>query len=381
MSADIAAQRQRERIVQAVKDAIYEGFPAPSKGNGTRGVKTASQRAAEVVGVTPQRVHETLYQERRAGREPGWQDIADRAKRADPEQPWLERPNLPSGEVPINELIEGLTQRSDRLLQAHAARSWFKIKLLAEGPFGIAWLGDPHLDSPGCNWRLVRRDVDIIRRTEGLFAANAGDSVDNWWGRLLNLKGKSFVTDEEAYRLVEWLIQEIGEEKWVVWLLGNHDTKNDASHVWKRICRNLIHMDDWQARFCIVPPNGREFKVWAAHSFSGHSMWNPLHGAQKHSKFSGTMAHLMIQGHHHEWALYESEDPHTHRTYWLAKARGYKFADDHGEHHGYFPQTEGAAIVSIINPDATTNAGFVRCFPDLEEGADFLTYLRRKKAA
>src|ERR1700740_992135 len=380
MSADIKAQADRERTIQAVKDAIYEGYPPPSKS--TRGgQKTAFQRAAEVLGISTDKLNARLYRMRRAGEEPNWQDIAQRAKRADPAQPWLERPKLPSGDVPISELIQGLTERSDRLLQAHSARSWLKIKMLQDGPFGIACLGDPHLDSPGCNWRLVRRDAEIIRRTEGLFAANCGDSIDNWWGRLIGLKGKSFITDEEAWRLVEWLIDEIGEEKWVVWLLGNHDTKNDTGHLWKRICKNLVHMDDWQGRFCIVPPNGREIRVWAAHSFSGHSMWNPLHGAQKNAKFSGTQAHLMIQGHHHEWALYNSEAPYSHRTYWLAKARGYKFSDDHGEMHGYFPQAEGATIVSIVNPDAPTEAGFVQCSPELESAADYLTFLRRKRAA
>ena len=381
MTADVAAQAERHRVIDAVKTAILEGCPAPSKSNSRHDGQTAYQRAAEMLGMRPQKVTEIISRARKMGEVPDFGDIAARAKAADQDQPWIERPQLPSGEVPIGELIDALTQRSDRILGAHAARSWFKVKVHAHGPFGVAWLGDPHLDSPGCNWRLLRRDVEIIKRTEGLFAANCGDSIDNWWGRLMALKGKSFVTDEEAYRLVEWLIDEIGEDKWLLWLLGNHDTKNDAGHLWKRICGNLVHMDDWQARFSLVPPNGRECNVWASHSFSGHSMWNPLHGGQRAAKFSGGKAHLLIQGHHHEWALYNSEDPHSHRTYWLAKARGYKFADDHGEHHGYFPQAEGATIVSIVNPDSSTEAGFVQCFPELESAADYLTFLRRKAAA
>jgi hypothetical protein len=379
VSADSAAQDKRHRVVEAVKQAIHEGFEPPSKGNARHPERAATNRAAEILGLPRARITETLHRARRLGEEPNWADVTRMARTAaDPGQPWIERPNLPSGDVPISDLIDGLTSRSERLLSAHAARAWFKIKVNAQGPFGIAWLGDPHLDSPGCNWKLVRRDVDIIRRTEGLFAANCGDSIDNWWGRLIALKGQSFVTDEDAWRLVEWLIDEIGEEKWLLWLLGNHDEKNNAGHLWKRICKNLVHMDDWQARFCVVPPNGREFRVWAAHSFSGHSMWNPLHGGQKASKFSGAKAHLYIQGHHHEWALFNTEEPHSHNVYWLAKARGYKFSDDHGEHHGYFPQSEGATIVSIVNPDAATEAGFVQCFAELESAADYLTFLRRK---
>lgn len=381
MTADLNAKEFRLRVIDSVKQAIVEGCEPPSKAHGRHPEKSPYNRAAQILGIDRKQVVSAVSRARKNGEEPDWQDVAQRAKVARGETPWLEKPNLPSGDVPIDELIEGLTQRSRRILGAHAARSWFKVKVHAHGPFGVAWLGDPHLDSPGCNWDLLRRDVAIIKRTEGMFAANCGDSIDNWWGRLMNLKGKSFVTDEDAYRLVEWLIDEIGEEKWLLWLLGNHDTKNDAGHLWKRICGNLVHMDDWQARFCIVPPNGRECRVWASHAFSGHSMWNPLHGSQRAAKFTGGKAHLLIQGHHHEWALYNSEDPHSHTTYWLAKARGYKFADDHGEHHGYFPQAEGATIVSIINPDSPTEAGFVQCFPELESAADYLTFLRRKAAA
>lgn len=381
MSADDQARELRNNVVDAVKSAVIDGFPPPSKTNSRATGQTAYQRAAERLGLPETRITQIMSRVRKRGEEPDWQDIAARAKQASKGQPWIEKPHLPDGEVPIGDLVEQLTQRSERLLGAHAARSWFRIKVHADGPYGVAWLGDPHLDSPGCNWSLVRRDVRIIRETEGLFAANCGDSIDNWWGRLIALKGKANVTDEEAYRLVEWLIDEIGEEKWVVWLLGNHDTKNDATHLWKRICGNLVHMADWQARFSLVAPNGREFNVWAAHSFSGHSMWNPLHGGQRAAKFSGGKAHLLIQGHHHEWALFNTEDMHSRRVYWLAKARGYKFADDHGEHHGYFPQSEGAAIVSIINPDATSEAGFVQCFADIQAGADYLKFLRRKAKA
>jgi hypothetical protein len=379
-TADTLSRTERRLLIDAICNAIREGFPPPSRSN-KPGVKTAYQRAAEVLGKSDRQVVEGIYRARKLGEVPDWSDIAARTKLAEPETPWIERPNLPSGDVPIGDLIEGLTQRSDRLLAAHSARSWFKINVRAKGPFGVAWLGDPHMDSPGCNWRLLRRDIDIIKRTEGLFAANCGDSIDNWCGRLIALKGKSFVTDEEAWRLVEWLIQEIGEANWLLWLLGNHDSWNGTEHLWKRVCKNLIHMADWQARFEIVPPNGRGCKVWAAHSFNGHSMWNPLHGGQRAAKFSGGKANLLIQGHHHEWALFSTENHDSKSIYWLAKARGYKFADDYGEHHGYFPQDGGASIVSVIDPDSPTEAGFVQCFPDLEAGADYLAFKRRKAAA
>ena len=62
----------------------------------------------------------------------------------------------------------------------------------------------------------------------------------------------------------------------------------------------------------------------------------------------------------------------------LFKARGYKFVDSYAENLQFFPQESGAAITVIIDQDATAEAQIMRCFPDLEEAADFLSWKRQR---
>jgi len=137
-------------------------------------------------------------------------------------------------------------------------------------------------------------------------------------------------------------------------------------------------MEEWQAKFKLVFPNKKECRIWAAHDFPGHSMWNTMHGAQRAAHMKEE-AHLYICGHTHNWALHQEESASREFVYWLARARGYKFMDDYAEKLGHFSQDNGAAILTIIDPDAASQAGFVQCYADVEHGADVLTYMRSRK--
>lgn len=290
--------------------------------------------------------------------------------------PGLKFPDIPSEDMPIDGLIDYLENRFRKEKQNADAKKWRRIQVQDRGPFGVAWLGDPHVDNHGCNWPLLRRDVGIIKNTPGLYAANAGDTVDNWTGRLLKLKGSNPVTDHEAWRLAKWLIDELSGH-WLLFVLGNHDLWDEGGRILRSITKNVIDCDDWQAQVVLVTPGGMEFPVWLAHSFKGSSIWNPAHGPMRMAKLSGR-ACLYIQGHHHEWTLHQEEDAEKGVTFWAAKARGYKWNDHYAAVHGFPEQQEGAAIVSIFNPDSRTAAGAVQCFADIEAGADYLTWLRSR---
>ena len=87
-------------------------------------------------------------------------------------------------------------------------------------------------------------------------------------------------------------------------------------------------------------------------------------------------AHLYVAGHTHNWALHQEEAASRQFTYWLARCRGYKFIDDYAELLGHSPQEGGASIVSILDPNSTTESGLVQCFADVDQGARYLTWLR-----
>ena len=89
-------------------------------------------------------------------------------------------PDLPSSELPAEQLIEQACKRFEGHQEARDARRWMEIKVKSNKPIGVAFVGDPHIDNNGCNWPLLRRDIKILEDTEGLYAVNVGDLVDNW---------------------------------------------------------------------------------------------------------------------------------------------------------------------------------------------------------
>jgi len=290
-----------------------------------------------------------------------------------------ELPPLPEGDLPVEELIDIACRRFANNDLRERAKKWRTIKMPTDDPFALAWVGDPHVDNDGCNWPRLRHDLTVIAATDGIYGCNIGDTHDNWVGRLMRLAAESSTTKENAFRLAEWMLVDSGVN-WLVWLLGNHDLWNEGHHVFKQLIRKprSIILEDWGAQFQIETPNKQVFRVWAAHNFSGHSLYNSLHGQQRTAHFQAE-ADLYIAGHTHNWALHQEESASRGFVYWLARARGYKFIDDHASRLGLDSQQEGATILSVFDPNAHAPAARVQCFADLDTGADYLKFLRARK--
>lgn len=310
--------------------------------------------------------------------------VLDKAKAANgvaPVSAPITLPDFPEGDLPVEQLLDLAERRFKKRHELHQARQWFPVQVNMEGPIGVLWFGDPHVDDDGCHMPLLRRHTRLAKEHPAIFGANIGDTTNNWTGRLARLFANQEASQTTARKFARWFLTESGV-RWLIWILGNHDAWGDGSEILRLMGATMVRgeqppMEDWQARFRLVFPSGREARIHAAHNFPGHSMWNTLHGPQRaaHTK---SMAHLYIAGHTHNWALHQEESASREFTYWLARARGYKFLDDYAENLGHQPQQEGAAILSVFDPDATSMTGFLTCFADPEEGAEFLTWKRAR---
>ena len=278
---------------------------------------------------------------------------------------------LPLAEIPIEEVIDNASKQFERRFIAAKAREWMPIHINVRGPYALVFVGDPHLDDDGCNWPLLRRDLDIIRKTDGMFGVGMGDYINNWVGRLARLYGSQNASQHTGWRMVDWFLHTVD---WTLLLKGNHDMWSGANDPLDWLFNGRGAMAEWQAKVKFVNPDGHEVRLDAAHSFKGHSQWNPVHGPMKAAKFSG-IADLYVQGHHHEWAMFQTEDPGRAKSYWTLKARGYKYIDHYADVHGFGSQTYGASIVAIIDPDRKGPAA-VHCVADIEHGAHLLTLKR-----
>lgn len=285
-------------------------------------------------------------------------------------------PVFPDDDIEVEEIISTMCKRFTKAQAAHSAKKWMEFKVQTDQPIGIMWFGDPHIDDDGCNWPLLKSHIDICKNTPGMFGANIGDTHNNWVGRLVKEYANQNTSRGTAWKLIDWFFKDSGVN-WLLILLGNHDAWNFGAETFGEITRNVATMVDWRAKIKLKFKNDTEVLIDAAHDHSGHSQWNSLHGQQKASVMGGS-AHLYIAGHKHNWALAQNECPHTHRIYWLARARGYKHIDTYGENLGFGSQKFGSSIVTVIDPQAN-DVNRVRCFADPEEGAAYLTFLRNRK--
>jgi len=284
-------------------------------------------------------------------------------------------PELPSSELAPEELIAQAAIRFERHQAARDARRWMEIKVKSNKPFAVAFVGDPHVDDSGCNWPLLRRDIKILAETPGMYAVNGGDLTNNWVGRLIRLYADQDVSKKQAWKMAAWLMRDAGI-KWICHIIGNHDAWNDGPYLIKANAAPEVPVEDWQARFQLVCPNEQRIRIHVAHDFPGSSQWNPMHSAQKQMML-GEQADIYACADKHNWQMVQGENASRGFTFWLLRSRGYKYIDHHADIHGFASQKHGATVTAVINPMATENKR-VNCFSELEEAADYLTYLRGK---
>lgn len=296
-----------------------------------------------------------------------------------PGKPAVDLPVFPDDDLPVPKLIDSMCARFERRLERKQAERWFRIGMPDNRPFALAVFGDPHMDSNGCNWPLLRQHCAIVAKTPGMYGANVGDLVDNWVGRLARLYGDSDQSKATGWKLVKWFLRESGIE-WLVHVLGNHDQWNDGATIIRGISGDRVPVLNDEAKFYLETPNKVRWPVWVRHNFEGHSMWNALHGPLKAAKMKES-ASLYVCGHLHNWALHEEESASKDHIYWLARARGYKYLDPFQTALGHDAQEYGTTIVAVCDPTADRMPNRMRCFPDVEEAADYLTFKRRRKAA
>jgi calcineurin-like phosphoesterase family protein len=344
-----------QRRLDAYKKALSEGH-LPLGVMPKRGQLGAIKVAAERLRVSGP----ALYQAVRVG-----------LQSAEPE---ITLPTFPDDDISATQILDHMAKRFERGKAASDAKRWFRIKLASNDPIALNWFGDPHLGSNGCNVPLLRRDVEIVASTPGMYGANIGDTVDGWGGRLIRLYADNDVSKKTERKLARWFLQDSGV-KWLLWLHGNHDSMGgDLTHYMEALNTALVPMIDWRAQFILVFPNGVEVRVDAAHNHKGHSMWNELHG-QERAAYMEEPADLIVAGHHHTWAVKAKELPDG-RVVNLVRARGYKFMDAHATRWQFAEQQQGASIVTIFNPVSESVTGRVQVFSDVRDGAKYLNYLR-----
>jgi hypothetical protein len=285
---------------------------------------------------------------------------------------------LPDELPTADELLERRAKQFARKKTAKDARSLIPIRITCTGPFGVAHMGDPHVDDDGTDITLLQTHVAVINRTPGLFAGNAGDFHNNWIGRLARLYGQQSLSAAEALVLVEWLIRSL---HWLYLVGGNHDLWSGAGDPIQWIAAQArVQYEAYGMRLGLQCPNGRVIRVNARHDFSGRSQWNTAHGPAKAAQM-GWRDHVLIAGHTHQSGHNVIRDPATGLISHALRVGSYKTYDRYSEEKGLPNQTFMQCPVTVIRPQfADEDNRLITVFYEPETAAEFLTWLRSRKS-
>lgn len=288
----------------------------------------------------------------------------------------LSFPEIPDAREPTDRLIQRRTEHYERQRAHKQAATWQRVKVRDNKPIGLVLMGDPHLDDDGCNWPQVLHDVKLMRETDGMYAVNAGDTTNNWVGRLARLFGNQETSQTSARQLAEWLLLHAGI-RWAAVLLGNHDSWNEGGEIIQRmasLAKVQIPVHDWAAKVEFVFPNGATCRMNAAHDFKGKSIYSTTHGPLREAIWMQDGAHLLVAGHIHFGGLQQIEIPGGHNP-WLVRVSGYKDFDKYALVNGFHEGQRFRSAVAIIDPDAPPEDR-VTMYGSVAQGAKALKALR-----
>jgi len=285
---------------------------------------------------------------------------------------------LPDSDLPAEELVKRGLERWDRKEKAHNARKLINVNLRKQldGIFGVAIIGDPHLDDDGCNWRKITEDNKAMVDS-GMVAINIGDLSNNWIGRLMSKYADQETTRKQAIKLIEWYLSKTGVY-WAGVIGGNHDFwGHEHGNVLDFIMRTQPGVyENHGFRLNLLCPNGRQVRLNCRHDFKGNSQWNESHSVSKAARF-GT-DDIYAAGHRHISGYQIVKDHETGKISHAVRVAGYKEIDDFALQKNFRDHKIWESMCFIIDPYQDDPLRFIKPVFSLQEAAEELKWKRKK---
>lgn len=271
-------------------------------------------------------------------------------------------------------LIEERRHKFGLLKANYDANRIVKVKVNIDGPIGLGWFGDPHVDDDGTDIGKLFDHADIFDgRNEGLFGCCIGDLRNNWIGRLARLWSEQSTSAEEAKVLAEAFIRKI---QWLIFVKGNHDAWVGSDDILDWLLKDAIVQQATRTEVHLHFPNGKVVEIYAAHDFKGRSQWSASFGAAKKAQMHRG-SRIYICGHLHDAAYQHGFHPDK-RMWHAVRMASYKKVDEYVDELGLEPSPGYECPVSIIDPYATEEVNLIRWEWTPDAGADRLKWLRNK---
>lgn len=291
---------------------------------------------------------------------------------------------LPGGRqaesIRVDELIERRIQEFRQKRQVHERERLIPVRVHLDGPIGLGFQGDPHLDDSGTDLEEVFDHVNLFdERNEGLYAAGLGDVTNNWVGRLSHLWSKQSIDANETRLLATEYLSRIN---WLFYIFGNHDCWQDGQSILSMILdQNAAIKKDTKVRVALRLPNGRNVRIYAVHGFAGKSMWSQVYGAAKKAQLDGEHHDVYVGAHTHVSGYTHGMRPSSRKIWHAVQVASYKKIDRYAEELGLDEHDMYNCPVALIDPHARSEINFIRFEFDPYEAAERLRWMRSRWSA
>lgn len=373
IGAPATAREVCEQSIEVIHECMGEGFPLVSPNGGVQG---AISEAAKRIGIAPQTLrHRLTVAETRHGLKPDPTRYVARTKPAP-----FTIDELPEDEEPTAEDLIALLAERHAKRKSHADAAKLRhVRVNMDGPIGLAFFGDPHVDDPGCAWGDLERDVRLCRDTEGMLAVDVGDNSNNWVGRLMRLYADQEITAKQSLKLIEWLMCAL---PWLHWEDGNHDgwntEKGDPTEIMHRLLNRPGLMNTGGTRLELHLPAGASFTMHVRHDFPGGSQFNPAHALVRETLF-GYRDHIMACGHRHTSGYIPVWHNDPRRLCHGFRLGTYKDFDRYAKEKGFQDGNWARSMAAVVDPDyADDPVRYIKPFFSLEEAAEYLSWRRAR---
>jgi hypothetical protein len=225
------------------------------------------------------------------------------------------------------------------------------VKITTDKPIGVVFLSDMHIGSSGTDHVQLRKHIDMIADTPGLYVFLGGDAVDNFiLSSLIHASRTDVVRPMVQYRLLEYILHKI-KDKVIAVGDGNHTS-------WTKQLADVDMLGEITKGWPVVyTGNGGivelivgevPYRIYRQHKGRFNSAFNLTHTVKRAWEFSPDDFDIGIGEHMHQ----PSVEPFTrHSQRKVAICTGtYKVYDEWALANGMYGADIGTPLV-ILYPN------------------------------
>jgi len=321
-----------------------------------------------------------------------WSEITDKFKggretlRSAARRYKAEHPDEFTREAPVVTESVGVTADRQALdpeaVYQRACQAWKQTSTLMEirtkqalvfdhGPVCLVESADWHLGDQGVDYPRLKRELEIIADTPGMFLITAGDLLNQFIiGKLKDARYGSPLSIPDEWALAKFFLS-IPRKKHLLSISGNHDNWLELlvgvsyfREVLKDINPKVIY--DADEALVDVTVGDWTVPVKVRHKWRGTSIYNPTHGIERAAKWDQDFL-IGMGAHTHASGITRGFND-AGVTGMAMMAGAYKRVDPYARREGFAKPNQSTAVSVVIDPRHRSLTGF----DNLEAAADYM---------